>query len=472
MNELTNLLASDDALTRFGEALSNNHDYWRTHLASNQSFSSLILLRDWQGRYHLGVPRANDGLSREQKNLLTQQVQLLQDAIDALAHPDFVFYSDELIEPEAIWSETSCLPFRWMRADEDGTLYPTSLADIEVRVIERQVKEKVWAQTPPESLIKTRAVLFGIKGGVGRSSALLALAWYLADKGKKILVVDMDFESPGVSTGLLRAEDCPDYGLLDWFSANALNPMVGDQLIEQEAFIAKSSLNQLLTQHTQGEILIAPAIGKKTQDYIGKLGRLYQDTIDINSGLTQSYAHRISAVVSALEDKFLPDVVLIDSRAGIDDTASVLLTQLNAECFMFATNGRQTWVAYELLFAHWQRKAQLTSGGEDFRSRLKMVSALTPAENTAPGNFEALCSSSYDLFLNHLYEAQAANNLDAFTYEFDDQEAPHWPVRISWDESLRNFDPLSYPDQLVRLNFVFSEFLKHAEETLGDPNAH
>lgn len=472
MNNVSDLLASDDALARLGQELSVNEVYWRTHLVEKSSFTCLILLRDWNGRYHLGVPRATGKLNKQQKAELATQVQLLQKAIGALAHDDFVFYSDDLIDPGAIWNETIFQPLRWMQQDEDGTFYPSSLVDVEVRVIERQIKEKVWTQTPQASSDKPRVVFFGIKGGVGRSSAILALAWHLADIGKKVLVIDMDLESPGVSTGLLRFEDRPDYGVLDWFAASALEPKAGNMLIENEAFIAKSSLNPLLTKHTQGEIFIAPACGKRTQDYIGKLGRLYQDTVDTTNDFPQNYASRVIDLVSALENKLSPDVVLIDSRAGIDDTASVLLTQLGAECFVFATNGRQTWAAYEVLFAHWQLKAKLIPGGMDFRSRLKIVSALTPAENTAPGNFLALCESSYELFLNHLYEAQKADDFDGFTYEFSDQDAPHWPVRINWDESLRNFDPLTYPEQRDRSNFAFSEFFKQAEKMLGDLYGH
>jgi CobQ/CobB/MinD/ParA nucleotide binding domain len=470
MNIVIDLLCSDDALTRFGNAVETDADFWRMHLAKCETaFQSLILLRDWQGRFHLGVPR----VSKDKE--LERRVKTLQTAIGALAHSDFVFYGDDLIDPAAIWEELDYLPLRWMQADDtdEGSVYPTGLKDIEVRVIERQIKEKIWTQTPPKSSGKARVVLFGIKGGVGRSSALVALAWYLATKGKKVLVLDMDFESPGISTSLLRHEDRPAYGVLDWFAAHALDTEVAKQLVKQEGFFTKSSLTQRLTEHGQGEIWVAPAHGNKTQDYVGKLGRLYQDTLD-SSGLIQSYSQRILTLVETLEGACLPDVVLIDSRAGIDDTASVLLTQLDAQCYLFATSGKQTWAAYDLLFSHWKRKAKLIKNGEDFRARLKMVSALTPAENTVPGNFESLCESSYDLFLSHLYEAQTANEMGGFNYKFSgDNDAPHSPIRIEWNESLRNFDPLRFPDQLEPTSFiVFDKFVQQVERTLGGFNGN
>jgi hypothetical protein len=474
MTEIFDMLASDSVIAEFGKQLEADSAYWHEYLLRMTApFDALILLRDWPGRFHLGIPRLNDHSS--DKKDLVRHVNKLHTALGTLAAADCVFYSDDLIAPETIWEEAESLPFRWMRPDDTDrqTAYPAKLDSFKVRVIERQVKEKAWAQTPIQlGQTNCRVVLFGVKGGVGRSSALLALSWQLALKGSKVLVMDMDFESPGVSSSMLRGEDRPNYGLIDWFAANALDQNKGQELIDSEAFVARSSLNYKFTHHTQGEIYVAPAYGKYTQDYVGKLGRLYQDT-NFGNKPGQGYCGRIVSLITALETHFQPDVVLIDSRAGIDDTASVLITQLGAHCFLLATSSEQTWDAYRLLFSHWQRKADLVAGGEDFRSYLKVVSALTPAENTAPGNFQNLCERSYDLFLEHLYEAQEVNTFDGFTFESNDKEAPHWPVRIFWNDALRNFDPLRFPSQLEDHTFkVFDEFLLSVEKNLEVRNGN
>jgi Mrp family chromosome partitioning ATPase len=58
-------------------------------------------------------------------------------------------------------------------------------------------------------------VFFSIKGGVGRSTALAATAWRLAQAGKRILVLDLDLESPGLSSSLLSPDRQPVYGITD-----------------------------------------------------------------------------------------------------------------------------------------------------------------------------------------------------------------------------------------------------------------
>ena len=63
-------------------------------------------------------------------------------------------------------------------------------------------------------------------------------------------------------------------------------------------------------------------------------------------------------LLTALEINEKPDVVLIDSRAGIDDIASACVTSLGARrVLLFSIDGTQTWQGYSVLFEHWQRYA-------------------------------------------------------------------------------------------------------------------
>jgi hypothetical protein len=169
-----------------------------------------------------------------------------------------------------------------------------------------------------------------------------------------------------------------------------------------------------------------------------------------------------------LEAQLTPDVVLIDSRAGIDDTAAVALTQLDAHGLLFATHGRATWTAYEHLFKHWQHFANLQKGGEDFRSRLHVVSALTPVDTAYD---KAFLDASYRLFLEHLYEELAPDQMegDGFNYGADDPDAPHRPWRVRWDDVLRHFDPIQNPAQLDAAVFekAFGELKQLLNQLLG-----
>ncbi|RMH39298.1 MAG: hypothetical protein D6694_11330, partial [Gammaproteobacteria bacterium] len=61
-----------------------------------------------------------------------------------------------------------------------------------VVVVERLLQGNEWATVAKPRT--DRLVFYSVKGGVGRSTALAATAWYLAKKGKRVLVIDMDFQ--------------------------------------------------------------------------------------------------------------------------------------------------------------------------------------------------------------------------------------------------------------------------------------
>jgi MinD-like ATPase involved in chromosome partitioning or flagellar assembly len=440
--DISNWLSSEDAIDRFKQVLEQQSSFWISHLSSMPSnFQSLIVLRDWQGRFHLGVPTRSEQPTVE----VAEYVAALQAAFTPLAHTNFAFYSGDMFDPDDLWVNSDYVSHTWGNHA------------ISVRWIERQGKEKIWTQKPdlqsdmPHPL---RTVFFGIKGGVGRSSALLATAYTLLQKGKKVLVLDVDFESPGVSSTLLAEDLRPDYGLLDWFALDALNPELANTLITQELLVERSGLDALATGN--GTIWVAPSAGRNTQDYVGKLGRLYQDVNE------QNYATRFLYLLNQLERALKPDVVLIDSRAGVDDTAALTLTQLDAQGLLFATHGRSTWTAYEHLFKHWLHFADLKDGGEDFREKLHVVSALAPVDDHYNKDF---LDASYALFQDHLYEPLDSEAIEGFNYSANDDDAPHKPWTILWDDDLRFFDPIAKPAQLnpAVFNKAFSELVELIE---------
>ncbi len=447
---IDNLLHTQDRINAIRSVLESHKAAWIDYLARfTAPCNALLVVRDWQGRFHIGLPgnKKLDKLPIEKRQPLKDALLALQTAAGPLAYaPDFWVYSEELFDADALWCSADKV--LWDELDPLPTYW-----------IERQAKEKIWAQSPPvmDPLHPLRIVFFGIKGGVGRSSALSATAYHLLAQGKKVLVLDADFESPGVSSTLLADNLRPDYGLLDWFALDALDPSLAVELIETHRVVERSGLDQLVSG--DGTIWVAPSFGRQTQDYVGKLGRLYQDVGD------QGYVQRFKKMLVGLEKELMPDVVLIDSRAGVDDTAALALTQLDAHGLLFATHGRSTWAAYAHLFTHWQHFAHLHAGGEDFRSKLHMVSALTPVDAAYDKDF---LDASYSLFLEHLYESLAADQMegDGFNYGASDELAPHHPWRVRWDDVLRHFDLIQNPAQLDTAVFqkAFGDLVELVDE--------
>jgi len=454
---IDNYLKSQDRIDAIRASLEAHQSCWLQYLACcTAPFNSLLLVRDWQGRIHIGVPGSKnfDKLPDLSRQALRDARKALSDSASVLLfEPDGFVYSDELFDADALWGSS------------DKVLWD-ELGPLPVYWIERQAREKIWSQSPPETVAPhpLRLVFFGIKGGVGRSSALLASAYHFLAQGKKVLVLDADFESPGVSATLLADELRPDFGLLDWFALDALRPDLAHELILSKRVIERSGLDQKIS--SAGTVWVAPSFGRLTQDYVGKLGRLYQDVAE------QGYVQRFRRLLTNLERELQPDVVLLDSRAGVDDTAAVALTQLDAHGLLFATHGRATWAAYGHLFTHWQNFAHLRAGGEDFRSRLHMISALTPVDAAYDRLFS---DASYSLFLDHLYESLTENQMEGegFNYAADDPDAPHRPWRVRWDEVLRQFDPIQNGAQLDAAVFdkAFGELIELLNKLLNPEGA-
>jgi hypothetical protein len=262
-------------------------------------------------------------------------------------------------------------------------------------------------------------VFFSIKGGVGRSTALAASAWALAQSGQRVLVLDLDLESPGLSSALLPEERRPTYGIADWLVEDLVDN--GDAVFED--LMATSTLSH------DGEIDVVPAHGRDPGEYIAKLGRVWMPKMR-SDGTREAWSQRLSRLIDALEARWQPDVILLDSRAGIDEVASSCVTDLGAKLvLLFAIDGEQTWPGYRILFRHWRQSGVV----RDIRERLQMVGAMIP-ETDAVEYFSGLRERGYDLFAEELYDEIPPGEVAGARWNFDasDEGAPHYPWAVRW----------------------------------------
>ena len=116
-----------------------------------------------------------------------------------------------------------------------------------------------------------RCTLFSVKGGVGRSTTAVVLAWHLARRGERVLVLDLDLESPGVSSAMLRADARPEFGVTDWFVENLVGQ--GDHVLRDMTGAPPWA------RDLEGEVRVAPAHGRDAGEYLAKLGRVYITTV-------------------------------------------------------------------------------------------------------------------------------------------------------------------------------------------------
>jgi len=424
---------------RFQDALPIAKQFTKTHYEALGQ-EPPILIRDLYGKIRLFL---RGGPTEQHQDLAASLTQSLGNFA----------YSAEAI----FLYETDFFNSQSITGSPDKILIPGT--EPPIFLLDKQITSQDWLRQPIKELGQhpPRAVLFGIKGGVGRSSALAIWARHLANLGKKVLVVDLDLESPGIGQILLPQARLPDFGVVDWLVEEAVGQADRELLMDMVA-------TSPLAGNTEGVIRVVTAAGGKEQDYIAKLSRVY---MDINQeGKIVDFAHRLAQLLQQLEAQEKPDIVLLDSRAGIHDIAAIAITRLTDMAFLFAINTPQTWQAYRYLFSHWQKWNVNLSA---FRNNLKIVASMVP-ELGREGYLSRCRESAYNLFSETIYEE--AEELEVFNFALGDSSAPHFPVEILWNITFQEFNPQSEDYFIIngaQLNAYYGNFLQTATElVLGE----
>lgn len=384
------------------------------------------VIRDIYGRLRFALDCAEAELAPE----VRRHLEAAQQALGAYATGPELLFRESFSFPESVFGSPD-----WHRTtvslglDEDGR----PRGEIELLLLDRQIIGQDWLRTsrfagqghPP------RVVFYGLKGGVGRSTALAMLAYRLARDGKHVLLIDFDLESPGLSGLLLPQARVAGYGLVDWFVEDAVGQ--GEAVLQDLVSLSP------LADDTQGSIRMAAAMGQGETAYLSKLARVYAD-IPSNNG-PQTFADRMLRITELLEGQERPDIVLIDSRAGLHDVAAVAIGSLASVALLFATDSEQNWQGYRQLFRHWQQRPEVL---RQVRERIVMVQALFP-ENDQVERTERFVQNSWEAFHELIYDQLdpgADTQPDAFTFDLHNEDAPHFPMRVRWNARFQEFDPL------------------------------
>jgi tetratricopeptide (TPR) repeat protein len=205
---------------------------------------------------------------------------------------------------------------------------------------------------------------YSFKGGVGRSMALVNLAYALAAKGRNVLILDMDLEAPGLSGFLRRKDEIAGFARHDMVDLLIWAKQSAEQVSEEKPL--DQSLLPPLSDYT---IRVSPEklqpLSKRKLDSLSEspwdLGRLDVIPIDEN----RDYYNRLSEVAVAgmdretllrvgsllrswLKTRRIPlefpdyygpipvekrsapyDYVLIDSRTGITEVGGLCIGPLS-----------------------------------------------------------------------------------------------------------------------------------------------
>lgn len=421
---------------RFDEALSRALAFARAHLAALGG--NIIIVRDLLGRFRFALDA-----DLEVPEALASELHEYLGAFSSGPTQLFLIRS-AMFAPEAVFDAAELRPV------EPG-----------IQLLERWVLGADWVRAPLDRRSKSaqRLTFFGVKGGVGRSTALVTVARHLAERGERVLVLDLDLESPGISTMLLPEQLRPTFGILDWF-------VEGDVGQADEELLREMVIASPLSAGTRGEIRVVPAAGTlSAESYVSKLARAYASPPGGGD-----FATRVGRLLDELEETERPTWVLLDSRAGIDDLGAITVTRLDADALLFAMDTPQTWLAYGYLFATWRKDPTLVGR---FRDRLRVVAGLVP-ETERAAYLERTRDHASDLFTEYLYEPDPEEEespsaaAERFNYGLTDPDAPHSPIAVHWGRQFQGWDPAAVPQTITpdEARAAFGLLLDYVDEMI------
>lgn len=300
----------------------------------------------------------------------------------------------------------------------------TSIDGITVYISERAIAKKAWIRKqeiqasvwPYEDAVLengTKVVTFySFKGGMGRTTALAAVALLLVKQGKNVMMVDTDIEAPGLAT-LFFNEEMITRGVLDYLIEHGINPEI--HIADYVLDVTEPSL----LDETSGQLYVMPA-GKVDKNYLQKLARIdYQDN---RSGYLKESLEKL---LMDIKENYTVDYILLDARAGFHDMGGIAVIQIPHGVVLFGNDSRQSWDGITQV---------LRTIAEGHMADFPVMIVDTMCPNPTAENY----TSARDRFINKSYTVCIENYYDT-DIEIPGIEAEgeiHFPEFISFDNAL------------------------------------
>lgn len=322
----------------------------------------------------------------------------------------------------AIWNSKTAWPVNWPNAVSDPISNATTPIDTaRWFALTKTLSKDEWLSSsasppwPQNQGTPPIVSFYSFKGGVGRSTLLGCIAYALATEGKKVCVLDLDLEAPGIGT-LLGAQS--DRGLLD-----AIIDHVATGTINLQGCNARAESLAGLADR----IMVFPAGNVTDWRYLEKLARLdfaAQSPVDHGT----SPVHRaMKEILLAIKRDHRPDVFLIDSRAGLHDLGGLSLNALSHIEVLVARKSEQNYLGMELALQALARRG-ITA------LRCLVVHSFAPVHTAQTYGLETeeFREKLYDLFTRHVYDRTQGESVP----DRDNDLALHYPQIFTHSDAL------------------------------------
>jgi MinD-like ATPase involved in chromosome partitioning or flagellar assembly len=314
-------------------------------------------------------------------------------------------------------------------------------------ILERHIAKQAWTDNSVGEQPWTEAVVyqnhnkpaiisfFSFKGGVGRTSSLIATALTLARNGHRVAIVDLDLEAPGLAT-IFSPDNSNNPGVIDYL----LEKKIQEQDWKLRTHLI--SINERILLDNNGESIQLLPAGTVDKNYLEKLARLDFQNL-VNGELESTMVSMLKELESAVRPL---DFILMDARAGFHDIGGLAIAKLSHAAVIFGTQSRQSWAGLTHVIRH------LASPGVDERLPLILVHSMAPATGISGRETELteFREQAYDLFRENYYSE------DEDVPDANNREEPFFPLVVPYQESLRGdialFSRNSTPEESARLS--------------------
>lgn len=373
---------------------------------------------------------ANEALDEEKKSALSVK---LREALGSYARPDRVVAGGGEYGATVVKNDLSAL-----YVEVDG---------LRVRLVDRRIVGADWlhAPAPPPNMPPPRIVFASLKGGVGRSTALVIVAKHMASKhGLRVLALDLDMEAPGLGALLLSQKTVPEFGIIDALVENGLTGL-------DDAFYADLvGTSEFAGTETQGRIHVIPAFGQRSlrnpADVLAKLARAYAEDIRPD-GTVVTMLGQVRALVDHFANSGDYDAILVDARAGLHESTASAIMGLGAEILLFGLNESQTFQGYKALLSHLARFRPMGDEIPEWLERLTMIQGKAPVDADERAEFVEKCST---LFSESGLSARAREPVNEVSLPAGPFDKVPWDEEQSDEQVLRATSGI--PEPLAILN--------------------
>jgi len=284
-------------------------------LCTTGALRKAVLVNDLFGRIRVAVWPSHDdpGLAGSLSSRLSAACKALWSGAMWLGSAEGAPASDDDVLADAAW--------------EGGV--PTDRAD-RLRINDRHRNRTSWFLPPsaPSAAPPPIVAFYSFKGGVGRTTAAAAFALSWARRGLRVAALDVDFDAPSLGR-LLDADGegtTARWGVVDYLLEQGIDLPLDDY----RHTCARAKVTG------DGVIDVYPA-GQVNEHYLAKLSKLDLEMATIQ----EVQANPLERLLARIQADSRPDLIVLDSRAGLSPAAGLVLGGIAHVHVVVSTAGEQ-----------------------------------------------------------------------------------------------------------------------------------